>query len=148
MPTDPIENLPGFPVSIPIPVFWGDQDAFRHVNNIVYLRWFESARVAYSSRVGLFDRMETENIGPILASSRCEYRSPLTYPDSVLAGAKVIRIGRSSLTFEHRIVSRISGIVAAEGQAVLVLRDYGRGESIPIPDTIRESIESLERKSR
>jgi acyl-CoA thioester hydrolase len=144
MDTESSDPLAGFPVTITLPVLWGDQDAFRHVNNTIYLRWFESSRIAYSARVGLFDRIETDRVGPILASSHCDYRRPLTYPDTVRVGAKVVRIGRTSLTFEHRIVGQAAGRVAAEGSAVLVYHDYARGESIPVPDSIREAIGALE----
>lgn len=54
-------------VEIEIPVAWGEMDAYGHVNNIVYLRWFESCRMAYFRRSGVIDRVEGEGIGPILA---------------------------------------------------------------------------------
>jgi acyl-CoA thioester hydrolase len=144
MDTESLDLLAGFPVTITLPVLWGDQDAFRHVNNTIYLRWFESSRIAYAARVGLFDRIETDRIGPILASSHCDYRRPLTYPDTVHIGSKVVRVGRTSLTFEHRIVGQSAGAVAAEGTAVLVYHDYARGESLPVPDPIRVAIGALE----
>ena len=135
------ENLfEGFPEVVEIPVQWGDQDAFQHVNNTVYLRWFESSRIAYARRLGLWDRLEAEQIGPILASVQCDYRRPLTYPDQVRVGSKVVRVGRTSLTMAHRVVGLASGAVAAEGLAVLVLYDYARAEPTPIPDPIRRAI--------
>ena len=133
-----------FPVSIEIPVQWGDQDAFRHVNNTVYLRWFESSRIAYSRQAGLWDLLATANIGPILASIRCDYRRPLTYPDTVRVGSRVVKIGRTSLTIEHRVLGLASGEVAAEGVAVLVLYDYNKAEPCPIPDQVRRAIQALE----
>jgi acyl-CoA thioester hydrolase len=129
---------------IEIPVQWGDQDAFRHVNNTVYLRWFESARIAYSRKIGLWDLLEFANVGPILASSTCHYRRPLTYPDTVRIGTRILKVGTTSLTLEHRIVGLASNAVAAEGSAVLVLYDYNKAEPCPIPDHIRRSIVELE----
>jgi acyl-CoA thioester hydrolase len=137
MPADPLD---GFPEVVEIPVQWGDQDAFRHVNNTVYFRWFESSRIAYSRKLGLWELLEFANIGPILASVHCDYRAPLTYPDVVRVGSKVIRVGRTSLTMEHRVVGRASGLVAAEGKGVLVLYDYNKAEPCPIPERIRLAI--------
>ena len=97
--------LSGFPVVISLPVQWGDQDAFGHVNNTPYFRWFESARIAYGMRVGLSRLKATQNIGPILALITCDYRRQLTFPDTVHVGARITRIGRSSLTMEHRLIS-------------------------------------------
>jgi acyl-CoA thioester hydrolase len=138
------DPLAGFADSVEIPVQWGDQDAFRHVNNTVYVRWFESSRISYSRKVGLWELIEAENIGPILASIHCDYRRPLTYPDTVKVGSRIVKVGRTSLTMEHRVVALSSGLVAAEGMAVLVLYDYNKAEPCPIPDPIRRAIEALE----
>src|SRR5687767_1167703 len=54
-------------VTVEIPVQWGDMDAFGHVNNTVYFRWFESARIAYFEKIGLNERMRRDRKGPILA---------------------------------------------------------------------------------
>ena len=138
------DPLDGFPEVVEIPVQWGDQDAFRHVNNTVYLRWFESSRIAYSRKLGLWELLEFANIGPILASVHCDYRRPLTYPDVVRVGSKVVRVGRTSLTMGHRVVGLASNAIAAEGTAVLVLYDYNKAEPCPIPDRIREVILGME----
>ncbi len=82
--TEPL--LAEFPVVITLPVQWGDQDAFGHVNNTVYFRWFESARIAYFERIGLSHVLDVEPIAPILASISCDYRRPITFPDTVQVG--------------------------------------------------------------
>jgi acyl-CoA thioester hydrolase len=128
-------------------VLWGDQDAFQHVNNTVYLRWCESARIAYLERIGLNDLMVREQIGPILASITCNYRRPLTYPDTVRVGARITRLGRSSLTMDHRVVSQTGGDVAADAASTLVVFDYARKASHPIPDSVRAAIAALEGRS-
>ena len=79
-------------VVIEVPIWWGDQDAFGHVNNTVPLRWFESARIAYTGKVGLSDLYDSERIGPILASITVNFRSQLHYPDTAIVGARVARI--------------------------------------------------------
>ncbi len=141
------DPLAGFPVAIELPVQWGDQDAFRHVNNTVFLRWFESGRVAYARRVGLHELMETDRIGPILASIHCDYRRPVEFPETVRVGSRVARIGRTSLTLEHRVVAGSSGAVAAEGTSVLVLYDYAAATPRAIPDRFRAAIRALEGKA-
>jgi acyl-CoA thioester hydrolase len=138
------DPLNGFPEVVEIPVQWGDQDAFRHVNNTVYFRWFESSRIAYSRKIGLWELFEHANIGPILASVHCDYRRPLIYPDTIRVGTKVLRVGRTSLTMEHRIVGQSSDGIAAEGTSVLVLYDYNKAEPCLIPDRIRHAILGME----
>ena len=133
-----------FPIVLVWPVQWGDQDAFQHVNNTVYLRWFESARIVYGDRIGLSELMRRDNIGPILASITCDYRRPITYPDTVHIGARITRIGRSSLTMEHRLVSEAQGAIAAQGTSTLVVFDYNINAPHPVPDAVRQAVAALE----
>ena len=97
------EALAGFPVVVEIPLLWGNQDAFGHINNVVYLRWCETARVEYLQRAGMWVPLPPRGTGPILASIKCDYKRPLNYPDIVWVGARVTRIGNSSIRMEHCI---------------------------------------------
>src|SRR3954452_11721794 len=144
LPPELAPLLDGFPVVIEVPIWWGDQDAFGHVNNTVPLRWFESARIAYMGRVGLSDRFATERIGPILASITANFRAQLHFPDTVLVGAKIARIGRTSLTMDHVAVSAAGKNIAVDGTSTLLLFVYAAGRPEPVPDTIRRAIAELE----
>jgi acyl-CoA thioester hydrolase len=138
--------LADFPAVIRWPVQWGDQDAFQHVNNTVYFRWFESVRIIYLEDIGLQALMEREQIGPILAAMSCQYRSPVTYPDAVHIAARVTRLGRSSMTMEHRVYSEAQQSIVAEGDSTLVVFDYKVQKPQPIPPEIRRAIEQREGK--
>jgi acyl-CoA thioester hydrolase len=131
-------------VVVTLPVQWGDQDAFGHVNNTVYFKWMESARIAYSQRIGLLDLLTAERIGPILASAACDYRRPVNFPDTVHMGIRVSRIGRTSIRQEHRIVSQEQGAIVAEGTSTSVVFDYSENRPHPVPELIRQAIEALE----
>jgi acyl-CoA thioester hydrolase len=145
--TDIDSLLEGFPVVVVQPVQWGEQDAFGHVNHVVYFRWYESSRIAYSQRIGLMDLHKTQRIGPILASVSNDYRRQLTYPDTVHIGVRVSRIGRASITMEHKIFSRSQLALAAEGASTLVVFDYKTNKSHPVPDAVRRAVEALEGRS-
>lgn len=142
------ELLAGYPVVIELPVQWGDQDAFGHVNNVIYFRWFESARIAYFGRIGLMKPEDVAQVGPILASSSCDYRRSIVFPDSVRIGIRASRIGRTSIAFEHRIVSVEQRALAAEGTSTTVVYDYAAKHPSPVPDALRRAIEDLEGWSR
>ncbi len=142
--TEKTGPLHGYPVVVVLPVQWGDQDAFLHVNNTIYFRWFESARVAYTRQIGLTPMMVNEKIGPILASTTCNYRRAVTFPDTVHVGIRVARIGRSSLTMEHAVYSENHAVIVADGTSTSVLYDYNANQSRPIPEMIRNAIEALE----
>jgi acyl-CoA thioester hydrolase len=140
----PHELLKGFPVFVTVPVQWGDQDALGHVNNTVYLRWAESSRIEYLIRIGLWQRLDTERIGPIIASVSCNYRRPVTYPDTVHAGARITAVGNSSFRMEHVIVSAGLNVVVADLDSTLVLLDYATNKPLRVPDEMREAIRTLE----
>lgn len=147
MPTEIDSLLQGFPVVVVQPVQWGEQDAFGHVNNTVYFRWYESSRIAYAQKVGLMELHQTERIGPILASVSTDYRRQITFPDTVHIGARVSRIGRASFSMEHKIFSRSQLALAAEGTSTLVVFNYKTNKPHAMPDAVRRAIENLEGRS-
>jgi acyl-CoA thioester hydrolase len=138
------ELLAGYPVVVEIPVAWGDMDYFRHVNNIVFFRYFESARIEYLERINFRELAEDDPVGPILASTGCRFRRPLTWPDTVAVGARVTEVGEDRFSMAYRLVSHKSGEVAAEGDGVLVSFDYAVQKKVPLPERVRQAIERLE----
>jgi acyl-CoA thioester hydrolase len=138
--------LEGYPVVIEIPVAWGEMDAFQHVNNVAYFRYFESARIVYSEKLGLHEHKERTGIGPILGSTSCKYRFPLTYPDTISVGAKTISIEEDRLTMKYVVVSHRHQKIAAEGEGVVVMYNYHEGKKTAIPDAIRQRLSDLERQ--
>ncbi len=145
MQTEPShELLATYPVVIKIPVQWGDQDAFGHVNNTVPHRWFESVRIELFGRIGLLESLKEQRIGPILAAVSCNYRRQINFPDTVHVGIRVARIGRTSIAFEHAIVSEKQQALVADGTSTTVVFDYQAGKPHPVPESVRRAIESLE----
>lgn len=136
--------LATFPVVIEIPVAWGDMDAFGHVNNTVFFRYFESARIAYLERLEFRGADGGPGIGPILASTQCRFRRPLAYPDTVLVGARVAQLGDDRFTHEYRLVSQALKEIAAEGTGIVVAYDYSARTKCAIPAPVRARIEALE----
>lgn len=147
MNSDTSSPLQGYPIILTLPILWGNQDAFGHVNNVVYFRWFESARVAYLNDTGLQALMSQANLGPILASIKCDFRRQLNFPDTVLVGARITRIGNKSLSMEHALYSDALQAIAATADSVVVLFDYARQESCVVPADVRAKISAIEGKS-
>lgn len=133
-----------YPVVIELPVLWGNMDAFQHVNNVVYFRWFESGRIAYFDRLGFHSLMAEEGIGPILAAADCRFRIPLTYPDTVSVGVRVPEIGEDRFSVDYVVVSHQHGRVAAQGSSVIVSYDYTNARKAPVPEIVRQRILELE----
>ncbi|MBY0514803.1 MAG: acyl-CoA thioesterase [Gemmataceae bacterium] len=137
-------DLAGFPIAVALDVAWGDMDAYAHVNNVVYFRYFEAARIAYLGRCGWLASREEIGVGPIVASTQARYRKPLSYPDHLLVGARLLDVADDRFTLEHRVVSRAWGAVATDGQVVVVSFDYRANRKAPIPDAVRRAMAELE----
>jgi len=137
-------ELADFPAVVTLPVQWGDQDAFGHVNNAVPLRWFETSRIAYLEQCGLGRMMSGSGLGPIVASITCNYRRPIFYPDSVHVGTRLASLRRSSMTLAHAVYSRSQSVLATEGETVVVFFDYEANRPRRVPDEVREKIEAFD----
>ena len=136
--------LKSYPVIVEIPVAWGDLDAFQHVNNAIYFRYFETARIVYFERLQLLPAQESAGIGPILHSINCRFRIPLTYPDTISVGVKVIDVLDDRFTIESCVVSHQYQKVAAEGSGIVVAFDYRTQKKACWPVEIRQKIAALE----
>ena len=136
--------LAGFPVVIEQAVAWGEMDSYRHVNNVVYFRYFENARLAYIARLGWEGLEKSTGVGPILASTGARFRRPLTFPDSVRVGARLLHLEEDRFTLAHRVVSLSQNAVTTEGEGTVVTFDYVRGQKVPIPEELRHRISALE----
>jgi len=140
--------MKGFAVTLEMPVLWGDMDALRHVNNARYFTWFEAARIAYFDRIrGAFDGATAGfgEIGPILATTSCDYLRAVTYPATVCIGARVSTIGNSSIRMDYE-VARTDAIhdCCAKATSVVVLVRYATLEKVRVSDAMRASIAAIE----
>jgi acyl-CoA thioester hydrolase len=144
---DVAEALAKFHVIWRQPVVWGDMDAYNHVNNVVYFRYFENARLEYFRQLGWFEFEEKTGIGPILASMQARFRRPLTYPDNITIGARAVDLGEDRFTLEHLIVSETQQTVVTEGSGKVVIYHHGDGRKVPMPAELRRRIEELEARA-
>jgi acyl-CoA thioester hydrolase len=136
--------ISGFPVIVEIPVAWGEMDSYQHVNNIVYLRYFETARIAYFEKLDLMHIRDETGIGPILASVSCQFRIPLTYPDTVSVGTRTTSVGEDRFTMEFALVSHSYQKIAAQGDGIVVSYDYRAKKKTAMPQIWRDRIATIE----
>lgn len=139
------EALHAFPVVTELEIAWGEMDAFGHVNNVVYFRYFEIVRLHYFEQIG-FD-MSQQQVSPILGAISCRFRLPLRYPDSIVVAARVSEIGTDRFTLDYAIFSQRHQRVAAEGQSTVVAYDYSAARKTPLPTILVQAIEALERST-
>jgi len=136
--------LSNFPVTLEIPVLWGDMDAARHVNNTVYLRWTETGRLAYFHAFTDGQEADFDKTNVILAWHDCKYIFPMTFPDTALIGVKLSEIAEDRFFLETHIFSQKHQRLAAISRQSLVAYDYQALKKAPLPKAWIEGIEKLE----
>ncbi len=132
-----------YPISIEINVQWGDMDAFNHVNNVMYFRYFESARLAYFELIGVMDKSNKNTVAPILAETSCRYRLPLNYPDSLLVGARVIENHTHGFLMEYAIYSQAHQAVSSIGTGRIVMLNYNTHEKVQVSNEVLKKIAEI-----
>jgi acyl-CoA thioester hydrolase len=137
--------LAPFPVVVRQTVQWGDMDYYRHVNNVVYFRYFENARLEFFRRLDWQEYERATGIGPILAATSARFRRSLTYPDTIAIGTCVVDLRADRFTLEYLIVSEVQQAAVTEGSALVVTFHYGEGRKVAIPEDLRRRIEALQR---
>lgn len=133
-----------YPVIIELPVQWGDMDAFNHVNNVVYFRYFENARIAYFERTPVFEQMKQTGIGPVVAHTECRYRRPLTYPDRIWVGARSLTVQEHGFVHEYAVFSERQQTITTDGKARIVLFNGKTGQKEGVNEAMRQSLIELE----
>jgi len=132
--------MEGWTTEVTIDVAWGEMDALGHVNNIRYIAWAETARIALFQKLGMSTRAG-DPIGPILARIECDYLEQVEYPTRVTVGIKAERIGNTSITLVHEIWRTDEpGRAVARGRAVVVLLDYATQQKVRVPDRFRAAL--------
>ena len=120
---------------MPVALRWRDLDAFNHVNNSNFLTYLEEARIRwFASWQG---EWVTDTTAPLLAAVQLNYRQPIPYPADVAVELFAERIGNSSVTVGHRIVSGDGATLYADGHVVMVWIDRASGRPVPLPEVVR-----------
>ena len=128
-------------ISIMQNVCWGEMDAFNHVNNTVYFKYFENVRIKYFEKTGIINLMRDSKVGPIMAQADCQFIKPIKYPDSLEIKARVSHIKKSSFIMNYEVYSQQLNSLAAKGSSVIVMVDYNTGNKVNIPENIKSNID-------
>ena len=131
-----------------ISVQWGEMDAFNHVNNVMYIRWCETARIALfreiwgEKGINMKEILEGNGVGPILANFNINYRLPLTYPDEVIIHTQVSQIGNTSFKLKQALFSKkLGNTLVADATSVVVMVNYKTGAKFILNQKIKSALE-------
>jgi acyl-CoA thioester hydrolase len=128
----------------PIQIRYGDLDPQWHLNNAHTVILIEQARTAYLVKLGLWDGIDFNKLGLIVADVHVSYKAPVTLLQQVQIGVRVSRIGTKSLVMEYALEDVGTKQELANGETIMVAFDYPTNQSIPVPDDWREKIHQFE----
>lgn len=135
-----------FPVQLDLRIDWSELDYFGHVNNVSFFKYIQASRVHYWDHIGLTQSHRETNIGPMLASCKCDFKQPLFYPGQVSIHSRIDFIKNTSFGIHHRLQNELNETVA-EAYDIMVLFDFNSNQKVSIPQTLRTQIETLEQRT-
>lgn len=136
-----------YPVRYEFDMAWGDMDAFGHVNNTKYFRYFETARILYFEKCGISTKEFEDQIGPILSFTNCKFIRPLYYPDKIWTGVRVKALGDDRFRMEHAVYSQTQNALAAIGVGDIVCFDYKSKKKSSVPKRWVSAMVEKERRT-
>lgn len=125
-----------FPFPIRQQVLWGEMDAFQHINNVTYFRYFETGRVEFFNKTNLWQTYFDENIRIVVGKLECNYIKEVRHPAEIEIAVGIKKIGNSSLTVHH--VVRSNNEIVAHGEGIIVATNPQTGKSTPWTAKLRE----------
>lgn len=131
-----------FPRFVPLSTRWMDNDAYGHLNNVVYLSLFDTAVNAFLVEAGVLDIGGGAVIG-LVVETHCNYHASLAFPQPVEAGLRVAQLGRSSVRYEIGVFAAGAPGSAAHGHFVHVYVDRATRRPVPLPDALRDALQPL-----
>jgi acyl-CoA thioester hydrolase len=137
------EGRAGYKAFRTITTRWMDNDAYGHVNNVVYYSWFDTAVNAHLIEQGALDIHAGETIGLVI-ETQCNYFAPVEFPQTVEAGLRVARIGSSSVRYEVGLFLQGEPLTAAKGHFIHVYVDRATRRPTSLPERLRRVLESLQ----
>lgn len=125
-----------------IRIDWSELDYFGHVNNVSFFKYVQSARVNFWDKIGLTESHLKTDIGPLLASCKCDFKRTLHYPGNIEVETNVKHIGNTSFSFQH-ILRNEKGEIAAEAEDVMVMFDFKNNTKVVLTEEFKQSLNSV-----
>ena len=138
-----ITELSDYPLHFQQTVAWGDMDAFGHVNNVMYYRYFESARIEYLEQFNIFNY----DVITVISKSDCRYLSPVFYPDQLVVATRVEEMRNSALRMRYTLFSNSQNKIVADGEAVIVILDAKTNTKKSIPEEFKQQVIDFEKQA-
>jgi|TARA_R110000744_G_scaffold118350_1_gene221074 acyl-CoA thioester hydrolase len=130
------------PIHTDITVAWADMDALQHVNNVVYLRYFEIARIDFLNKINLFDTISSNGVGPVISENNIRYKRPVTFPDTLTVGVTISDIKTDRFVMNYTVFSHAQNAITTTGTSKVVMFDFETGQKALIAEPLLSALVS------
>jgi len=128
------------PIHTDITVAWADMDALQHVNNVVYLRYFEIARIDFLNKINQFDTIKPGGIGPVISENSIRYKRPVTFPDTLTVGITISDIKSDRFMMNYSVFSHAQQAITTTGYSQVVMFDFKTGQKAAISEPLLSAL--------
>ena len=132
------------PVHTEISVAWGEMDALQHVNNVVYFRYFETARIEFFNQINLLGDLQITQVGPVLSDNHARYKRPVTFPDTLLVGVKISDIQADRFMMHYTVFSQDQQAVTTLGSSQVVMFNFKTGKKATLTSELLSALRAHE----
>ncbi len=134
-----------YPIHTEIPVAWGEMDALQHVNNVVYFRYFETARIDFFTQINLLADLQSTQVGPVISENTARYKRPVTFPDTLLVGVSISDIKQDRFMMHYSVYSQAQQAVTTLGSSQVVMFNFKTGKKAELTPPLLDALKSYER---
>ena len=130
------------PIHTKINVAWGEMDALQHVNNVVYFRYFETARIDFFNQINLLEDLQKTGIGPVISENNARYKRPVTFPDTVLVGVTISDIQADRFMMHYNVFSQAQNALTTIGSSQVVMFNFKTGKKANLSEPLLAALKT------
>ncbi|GIU13979.1 thioesterase [Shewanella sp. c952] len=134
--------LEQYPINTSINVAWGEMDALQHVNNVVYFRYFETARIDFFNQINLLEDLQKTAVGPVISENQARYKRPVTFPDTLVVGVSISDINDDRFMMHYHVFSQTQQAVTTIGSSQVVMFNFKTGQKAQLTPQLLDALKT------
>ncbi len=136
--------LEQYPINTSINVAWGEMDALQHVNNVVYFRYFETARIDFFNQINLLEDLQKTAVGPVISENQARYKRPVTFPDTLVVGVSISDINDDRFMMHYHIFSQTQQAITTIGSSQVVMFNFKTGQKAQLTPQLLDALKTYQ----
>ncbi|MEZ9820532.1 acyl-CoA thioesterase [Shewanella sp. 10N.286.45.A1] len=136
--------LEQYPINTSINVAWGEMDALQHVNNVVYFRYFETARIDFFNQINLLEDLQKTAVGPVISENQARYKRPVTFPDTLIVGVRISDINDDRFMMHYNVFSQTQQAVTTIGSSQVVMFNFKTGQKAQLTPQLLDALKTYQ----